>query len=74
MSKTENNVFSYSVHFTVNITAWRMENPTVTLVSFLRLFTEAITPKRKDFFQNYMAKFVKIEEIREKIATSHIAT
>ena len=74
MSKTENNVFSYSVHFTVNLTAWRMKNPNVTLASLLRLFTEAITPKRKYFFQNYMTKFVKIEEVREKISTSHFVT
>ena len=44
----------------------------VTLMSFLRLLTETITPERKVFFQNYMANVVKIDEIREEeLSTSH---
>ena len=50
MSKYEDSVFPYSVRSTVNLPAWRPEDKNVTLMSFLRLFTETITPKRKVFF------------------------
>ena len=74
MSKYENTVFPYSVHSTVNLPAWRPKDTNVTLISFLRLFTETITPERKVFFQNYMANVGKIDEIREELSTSHFAT
>ena len=51
MSKYENSVFPYSVQSTVNLPAWRTKDANVTLISFLRLFTEKITPERKGFFQ-----------------------
>ena len=45
-SNYENSVFPYSLHSTVNL-----YNPTnVTLMSFLRLFTETITYKENSFF------------------------
>ena len=40
MSKSENSLFSYSVHFTVNLPAWTPKDANVTLMSFLRLFTQ----------------------------------
>ena len=43
----------------------------VTLMSFVRLFTETITAERKVFFQNYMTNVVKIDEIREELSASH---
>ena len=49
MSKYENSVFPYFLHSTVNLTAWRPNNTNVTLMSFLRPFTETITFKRKVF-------------------------
>ena len=53
MSKYENSVFPHFLHSTVNLTAWRPNNTNVTLMSFLRPFTETITFKRKVFFKNY---------------------
>ena len=50
MSKYENSVFPYSVHSTVNLPAWRPKDTNYTLMSFLRLFTETVTPERKSFF------------------------
>ena len=50
MSKYENSLFPYSSHSTVNLPEWRLEDTDVTLISFLRLFTETITPERKSFF------------------------
>ena len=50
MSKYENSVFPYSVHSTVNLSAWRPRDTNVTLMSFFRLFTDTINPKRKIFF------------------------
>ena len=50
MSKYENSVFPYSVHSTVNLPAWRLKDTNDTLMSFLRLFTETVTPERKSFF------------------------
>ena len=50
MSKYENSVFLYSVHSIVNLPAWRSKDANVTWMSFPRLFTETITPKRKKFF------------------------
>ena len=51
MSKYENSVFPYSVHSTVNLRTWRPKDTNVTLMSFLRLFTETITPQRNAFFK-----------------------
>ena len=51
MSKYENSVFPYSVHSTVNLRTWRPKDTNVTLMSFLRLFTETITPQRNVFFK-----------------------
>ena len=52
MSKYENNVFPYSVQSTVNLPVWRPKDTDVTLMSFLRLFTETEkkVPERKVFF------------------------
>ena len=75
MSKYENSVFPYSVHSTVNLSAWRPRDTNVILMSFFRLFTETINPERNFFFfQNDMTNVVKIDEIREKLSTSHLAT
>ena len=49
MSKYENHVLLYSLHCTVNLPAWKPKDTNITLMSFLRLFTETITPE-KDFF------------------------
>ena len=63
--------FPYSVHSTVNLPAWKPKDKNVTLMSFLRLFTETITPERKVFFQIYMTYIVKIDKICEELPTSH---
>ena len=63
MSKYENSVFPYSVHSTVNLPTWRPKDTNVTLMSFLRLFTNTITPERKAFLQNYTTYLVKIDKI-----------
>ena len=52
MLKHENSLFPYSLRSTVNLPEWRMDDADVTLISFLRLFTETITPEGKNFFQN----------------------
>ena len=49
----------------------RPKDTNVTLISFLRLFTETITPERKGFFQNDMTNIVKIDEIREELRRNH---
>ena len=54
MSKYENSVFLYSVYSTVNLPAWRPKDVNVTLMCFLRLFTETITLERK---KNFFKKF-----------------
>ena len=46
---SENSVFPYPVHSTVNLPAWRSKDKNFTFVSFLCLFTETINPKRKVF-------------------------
>ena len=50
ISKYENSVFPYSLHSTVNLSAWRSKPTNVTLMYFLLRFTETITPERKSFF------------------------
>ena len=67
MSNYENSLFPYSLQITVNLLEWKLNDANVTLVSFLRLFTETITPERKSFFQNYMTNIVKIDKICEKL-------
>ena len=67
MSNYENSLFPYSLQITVNLLEWKLNDANVTLVNFLRLFTETITPERKSFFQNYMASIVKIDKIREEL-------
>ena len=74
MSKYENSVFPYPLPSTVNLYAWMRKDENVTLMFFLLLFTETITPKRKDFFQNYMTNIVKIDQIRKELSTSHFVT
>ena len=74
MSKYENSVFPYSVNSAINLPAWRPNDTNVTLMSFLRLFTEIITPERKVFFQNYRTNVVKIDEIREELSKTHFVT
>ena len=73
--KYENRVFPYYLHSTVSLPAWKPKDTNVNLMFFLRLFTETITPERKSFFlQNYITNNVKINEIREKLSTSHFVT
>ena len=67
MSNYENSLFPYSLQITVNLLEWKLNDANVTLVNFLRLFTETITPERKSFFQNYMTNIVKIDKICEKL-------
>ena len=74
MSKYENSVFPYPLPSTVNLYPWMPKDTNVTLMSFLLLFTETVTAKRKDFFQNYMTNIVKIDEIRKELSTSHFVT
>ena len=74
ISKHENSLFLYSVHSTVNLSAWRPKDANVTFMSFLGLFTETSTPEGKVFLQNYMTNVVKIDEIREELSTSHFLT
>ena len=49
MSKYENSMFPYSAHSTVNLPIWRPKDANDTVMSFLHLFTETITPKIKGF-------------------------
>ena len=75
MTKYENSVFPYLLHSTVNLPALWSKDTNVTLISFPRLFAEAITPKRKKFFfQNFRINVVKIDEIREELSTSYFVT
>ena len=74
MAKYENRVLLYSLYSTVNLPAWNPRETNITLMSFLRLFTETITPEKKFFFQNYMANVVKIDKICQKLSTSHFVT
>ena len=50
MLNYENSIFPYSVRSAVNLPAWRPEDAIVTLMSFLRLFTEKINFERNVFF------------------------
>ena len=75
MSNYENSMFPYlffTFYCIVNLPAWRPKDKNVTFMSFLRLFTETITPPKKVFIQNYMTNVVKIDEIREELSTSHV--
>ena len=74
MSKYENSVFPYSVPSTVNLSPRKPKDTNVTLMSFLRLFTETITRERTVFFQNQMKNVVKIDEIREELSAAHFVT
>ena len=56
MSKYENSVFLYSVHSTVNLPAWRSKDANVTLMSFPRVFTETIIPKKYIYFSKFHDK------------------
>ena len=51
MSKYENRVLLYSLYSTVNLPAWNPRETNITLMSFLRLFTETITPEKYSFFK-----------------------
>ena len=59
MSKYENSLFRYSLHSTVNFPEWKLKDTNVTLISFLRLFTETITPEKNLFF--------KIDAMRQEL-------
>ena len=59
-------MFPFSVHSTLNLPAWRTKDTNITLMSFLSLFTQAITPERKVSLQNYFVNVVKIDKIREE--------
>ena len=50
MSKYENSLFPYSLQITVSLPEWKPKDTNVTLISFLRSFTETITLERKSFF------------------------
>ena len=67
MSNYENSLFPYSFEITVNLPEWQLKDTNVTLISFLSLFAETITPERKSFFQNYMTNIVKIDKICEEL-------
>ena len=68
MSRYENSLLPYALHYTVKLSEWRLKDTKVSLISFLCLFTETITPERKSFFfQNYMTNIVKIDEICEEL-------
>ena len=56
MPKYENSVFPYSLHSTVNLPEWKPRDTNDTLMSFLRLCTEIITPQRKSFFKKLHEK------------------
>ena len=71
MSKYKNIVFIFCVHSTVDLPAWRPKDANVTLMYFPRVFTETITPERKNFFQNFMINVFKIDEIRKELSTSY---
>ena len=45
----------------------------VTLMSFLRLFTETVTPERKGISSGFHGKYCQIGEIHEKLSTSYFA-
>ena len=57
MSKYENSLFRYSLYSTVNFPEWKLKDTNVTLISFLRLFTETITPERKSSFPKLHDKY-----------------
>ena len=59
MSKYENSLFPYSLQITINLPEWKLKDTNVTLISFLRLFTETITPERKSFFSELHDKYSK---------------
>ena len=73
MSKYENSVFPYSVHFTVNLLAWRSKGTNVTLCLF-SVYSLRNYSRKKSFFQNYKTNVVKIDEIHEELSTSHFVT
>ena len=57
LSKYENRLFPYSLQITVNLPEWKLEDTNVTLISFLHLFTETITPKRKSLLSKLHDKY-----------------
>ena len=58
MSKYENSLYPYSsLQAIVNLPAWKLKDKNVTLIPFLRLFTEITTPKRKSFFSKLCDKY-----------------
>ena len=74
MLKYETAVFPYFLHSTVNLPAWGLKDTNVTLMFFLHLFTETVTPERKVFFHSYMTNVVKIDKIQEELSTPHFVT
>ena len=54
--KCPNIVFPYSVHSAVNLPAWRLKETNITLMPFLRLFADTITPERKGLFSKLFHK------------------
>ena len=52
----------------------KLKDTKVTLMYFVRLFNETITPKEEAFFTNYMSNIAKIDEIREELSTFHFMT
>ena len=57
MSKYENSVFPYYLHSNVNLPAWTPKDKDVTLMSFLRLFTETVTHEINFFFSKLHGKY-----------------
>ena len=68
MSKHENSLFPNFFTSYVNLPEWRLKETNVSLISFLRLFTETITPKKKAFFQNFKINIVKLTKFLERFS------
>ena len=68
MSKYENSLFPYFLQITANLPQWKLKDTNVTLIYFLRLLTETITPERKSFFR----KLNDINKIREELWRIHL--
>ena len=57
MSKCENSSCPCSLQISVNLPEWKLKDKDVTLIPFLRLFTERITPEEKAFFKKLHDKY-----------------
>ena len=57
ISKYENSMFPYSLHSTVNLSAWRLRDTSVTLMSFSVYPLIQLLPKEKGFFSKSRDKY-----------------